>query len=103
MPGSSPRRASWRTWTLSKLRNLAVRIQPRRQRTAQLPTPSEGILLTHLTVSDDVERSRRFYTDVLGGETVFHGARLRAVQAQLEAEDTARLLLCGNLASDGDA
>jgi catechol 2,3-dioxygenase-like lactoylglutathione lyase family enzyme len=40
---------------------------------AQLPTPSEGILLTHFIVSDDVERSRRFYTDVLGGETVFHG------------------------------
>ena len=40
---------------------------------AELPTPSEGILLTHFIVSDDVERSRRFYTDVLGGETVFHG------------------------------
>src|SRR5215472_10895720 len=40
---------------------------------AKLPTPSEGILLTHFIVSDDVERSRRFYTDVLGGETVFHG------------------------------
>ena len=39
----------------------------------RLPTPSEGILLTHFIVSDDVERSRRFYTDVLGGETVFHG------------------------------
>ena len=40
---------------------------------AQLPAPSEGILLTHFIVSDDVERSRRFYTDVLGGQTVFHG------------------------------
>jgi catechol 2,3-dioxygenase-like lactoylglutathione lyase family enzyme len=40
---------------------------------AQLPTPSIGILLTHFIVSDDVERSRRFYTEVLGGETVFHG------------------------------
>ena len=40
---------------------------------AQLPTPSEGILLTHFIVSDDVERSRRFYTDVLGGEAVFQG------------------------------
>ena len=40
---------------------------------ADLPTPSEGILLTHFIVSDDVERSRRFYTEVLGGETVFHG------------------------------
>jgi catechol 2,3-dioxygenase-like lactoylglutathione lyase family enzyme len=40
---------------------------------ARLPTPSQGILLTHFIVSDDVERSRRFYTEVLGGETVFHG------------------------------
>ena len=28
------------------------------------------ILLTHFIVSNDVERSRRFYADVLGGETV---------------------------------
>jgi catechol 2,3-dioxygenase-like lactoylglutathione lyase family enzyme len=40
---------------------------------AQLPAPSEGILLTHFIVSKDVERSRHFYTEVLGGETVFHG------------------------------
>jgi catechol 2,3-dioxygenase-like lactoylglutathione lyase family enzyme len=40
---------------------------------AELPTPTEGILLTHFIVSDDVERSRRFYTEVLGGETVYHG------------------------------
>jgi catechol 2,3-dioxygenase-like lactoylglutathione lyase family enzyme len=40
---------------------------------AQLPTPSQGILLTHFIVSDDVDRSRRFYTEVLGGETVFPG------------------------------
>jgi catechol 2,3-dioxygenase-like lactoylglutathione lyase family enzyme len=40
---------------------------------AQLPTPSQGILLTHFIVSDDVDRSRRFYTEVLGGETVFRG------------------------------
>jgi catechol 2,3-dioxygenase-like lactoylglutathione lyase family enzyme len=39
----------------------------------RLPTPSEGILLTHFIVSQDVERSRRFYAEVLGGETVFHG------------------------------
>jgi catechol 2,3-dioxygenase-like lactoylglutathione lyase family enzyme len=40
---------------------------------AELPTPSEGILLTHFIVSDDVERSRAFYSDVLGGETVRAG------------------------------
>jgi catechol 2,3-dioxygenase-like lactoylglutathione lyase family enzyme len=37
------------------------------------PVPTEGILLTHFIVSDDVERSRRFYTEVLGGETVRAG------------------------------
>jgi catechol 2,3-dioxygenase-like lactoylglutathione lyase family enzyme len=37
---------------------------------AEFPAPKEVILLTHFIVSDDVERSRRFYTDVLAGETV---------------------------------
>jgi catechol 2,3-dioxygenase-like lactoylglutathione lyase family enzyme len=37
------------------------------------PAPEEGILLTHFIVSNDVERSRRFYADVLGGETVRAG------------------------------
>ena len=40
---------------------------------AELPLPDQGIVLTHFVVSDDVERSRRFYTDVLGGETVREG------------------------------
>jgi catechol 2,3-dioxygenase-like lactoylglutathione lyase family enzyme len=40
---------------------------------AEFPAPEEGILLTHFIVSDDVERSRRFYTDVLGGETLLEG------------------------------
>jgi catechol 2,3-dioxygenase-like lactoylglutathione lyase family enzyme len=40
---------------------------------AEFPAPEEGILLTHFIVSDDVERSRRFYTEVLGGETVREG------------------------------
>jgi hypothetical protein len=40
---------------------------------AQLPAPTEGILLTHFIVSGDVERSRRFYTGVLGDETVLEG------------------------------
>jgi catechol 2,3-dioxygenase-like lactoylglutathione lyase family enzyme len=34
---------------------------------AEAGPPTEGIMLTHFIVSDDVERSRRFYTDVLGG------------------------------------
>jgi hypothetical protein len=40
---------------------------------AEFPTPADGFVLTHFIVSDDVERSRRFYTDVLGGETVSTG------------------------------
>ena len=40
---------------------------------ADYPAPDEGIALTHFIVSDDVERSRRFYTEVLGGETVRAG------------------------------
>jgi catechol 2,3-dioxygenase-like lactoylglutathione lyase family enzyme len=35
-----------------------------------LPRPTEGIVLTHFVVSGDVARSRRFYTEVLGGEAV---------------------------------
>jgi len=40
---------------------------------AELPPPPEGIVLTHFIVSDDVERSRRFYTEVLGGRVAFPG------------------------------
>jgi catechol 2,3-dioxygenase-like lactoylglutathione lyase family enzyme len=40
---------------------------------AELPIPDQGIVLTHFLVSTDIERSRRFYTDVLGGETVLDG------------------------------
>jgi catechol 2,3-dioxygenase-like lactoylglutathione lyase family enzyme len=37
---------------------------------AALPRPTEGIVLTHFVVSDDVARSRLFYTEVLAGEAV---------------------------------
>ena len=40
---------------------------------ADMPAPSEGIVLTHFIVSDDVPRSRDFYVDVLGGELVRDG------------------------------
>jgi catechol 2,3-dioxygenase-like lactoylglutathione lyase family enzyme len=40
---------------------------------ANYPAPAEGLALTHFIVSDDVERSRRFYSEVLGGETVRSG------------------------------
>jgi catechol 2,3-dioxygenase-like lactoylglutathione lyase family enzyme len=36
----------------------------------EFPPPDQGIVLTHFIVSDDVKRSRRFYSEVLGGETV---------------------------------
>ena len=39
----------------------------------EFPAPAEGIALTHFIVSRDVEQSRRFYTEVLGGETVLEG------------------------------
>ena len=40
---------------------------------AQFPAPAEGILITYFIVSRDLERSRRFYTEVLGGEAVLEG------------------------------
>jgi len=40
---------------------------------AEFPAPDAGIVLTHFIVSADVERSLRFYTGVLGGETVRTG------------------------------
>ncbi|HEY1530369.1 MAG TPA: VOC family protein [Galbitalea sp.] len=40
---------------------------------ANYPAAAEGLVLTHFIVSDDVERSRRFYSEVLGGETVRSG------------------------------
>jgi catechol 2,3-dioxygenase-like lactoylglutathione lyase family enzyme len=40
---------------------------------AEFPAPSEGIVLTHFIVSDDVARSAAFYRDVLGGEVVMEG------------------------------
>jgi catechol 2,3-dioxygenase-like lactoylglutathione lyase family enzyme len=40
---------------------------------AEMPTPGEGIVLTHFIVSADVPRSAAFYSDVLGGEVVLEG------------------------------
>jgi predicted enzyme related to lactoylglutathione lyase len=37
---------------------------------AEPPVPSEGILLTHFIVTEDVARSAAFYSEVLGGEIV---------------------------------
>src|ERR1700722_11696992 len=38
---------------------------------AELPSEPAGIVLAHFIVSDDVERSKRFYTEVLGGRLAF--------------------------------
>ena len=38
---------------------------------AEPEQPEERMVVTHFIVSDDVERSRRFYTEVLGGTVVF--------------------------------
>jgi catechol 2,3-dioxygenase-like lactoylglutathione lyase family enzyme len=40
---------------------------------AEFPAPKQGIVLTHFLVASDVERSRRFYSDVLGGEVLREG------------------------------
>lgn len=40
---------------------------------AQPPAMTEGFMLTYLIVVSDIERSRRFYTEVLGGEVVREG------------------------------
>ncbi len=35
--------------------------------------PTQGIVLTHFIVASDVNRTRRFYADVLGGEVLREG------------------------------
>src|SRR5262249_16846245 len=40
---------------------------------ATFPAPVEGFVVTYFIVSRDVERSRVFYTEVLGGEAVLEG------------------------------
>jgi catechol 2,3-dioxygenase-like lactoylglutathione lyase family enzyme len=37
------------------------------------PAPSEGFVLTHFIVAEDVARSRDFYVGVLGGKVVLEG------------------------------
>ena len=40
---------------------------------SDFPAPEAGFVLTHFIVSADVTRSRDFYVNVLGGETVMSG------------------------------
>src|SRR5206468_5834807 len=44
-----------------------------REASAGSSAPAQEIVLAHFIVSGDVERSRRFYTEVLGGRTVIAG------------------------------
>jgi len=41
--------------------------------------PESGMVLAHFIVSADVERSRRFYTEVLGGRSIFSSGDLNYV------------------------
>jgi len=48
------------------------------------PTPpAERMFVGHFIVSDDVERSRRFYTEVLGGRVVFDGGPVYVALANI--------------------
>ena len=38
---------------------------------SDVPAPSEGMAITHFLVATDVDKTARFYADVLGGEVVF--------------------------------
>src|SRR6202522_3976540 len=40
-----------------------------------MSTDDQEMVLAHFIVADDVERSRRFYTEVLGGRTVISGEK----------------------------
>jgi catechol 2,3-dioxygenase-like lactoylglutathione lyase family enzyme len=44
------------------------RVEPNKEVT--MSNTEDEMVLAHFIVSDDVERSRRFYTEVLGGKTV---------------------------------
>ncbi|MEP6666466.1 MAG: VOC family protein [Nocardioidaceae bacterium] len=52
-------------------------VTPRQEANAMasqdFPAPTEGFVLTHFIVAQDVGRSRDFYTGVLGGEVVLQG------------------------------
>ncbi len=49
--------------------------------TAQPPAPEQGFVLTHFLVVSDQDRSRDFYTRVLGAEVVRERHRLPALGA----------------------
>ena len=48
-----------------------ARAQKLEVQVAEPAPPTQRMVIGHFIVSDDVERSRRFYTEVLGGKVVF--------------------------------
>jgi catechol 2,3-dioxygenase-like lactoylglutathione lyase family enzyme len=52
---------------------VSMSSDPSSETTATSEASVQEMVLAHFIVSDDVERSRRFYTDVLGGKTVIGG------------------------------
>jgi hypothetical protein len=48
-------------------------MQPIQERGQDERSIEQEMVVAHFIVSDDVERSRRFYTDVLGSRTVITG------------------------------
>jgi catechol 2,3-dioxygenase-like lactoylglutathione lyase family enzyme len=71
MADASARRS--RRWANGALTRTFVAAERKTRWMADSPIPTEGILLTHFIVSEDVERSGHFYTRVLGGEMVRTG------------------------------
>src|SRR5262249_4180134 len=77
-PSLLPRLAADSNVLLSNLARVFVWIadpvrDERRRPMPQFPPPKEGFVLPHFIVPRDGERSRRFYTEVLGGELVLEG------------------------------
>jgi hypothetical protein len=53
---------------------------------AEFPESTEGIVLTHFIVSSDVDRARRFYANVLGGEVLREGSPARRAAGAIGAK-----------------
>ena len=56
---------------------------------AEPTQPAQRMVVTHFIVSDDVERSRRFYTEVLGGTVVFGPEPTNIALANTSSSSTA--------------
>jgi len=58
-------------WRLQSLSQVGMSPNEWRCPVAEPTQLAQRMVVTHFIVSDDVERSRRFYTEVLGGTVVF--------------------------------